>query len=167
MSAWLVDREHIRFLVTAAMSRTLHSLPGTHHSWTWDVDRAAGTYKRADLHCTGGGHRSDGTEQDAHAVGQMLWDENAASIAYRYHSHDEEPVVYGRHQRSRHPVTAAAIFNACDCYEYQSCEHPGWETSQAKVFVESLRSAAMRIVPGYDQQPWGLTENNVPTEVTS
>ena len=43
---------------------------------------------------------------------------------------------------------------AIDCYEYQSCEHPGWRDSGAKAFCERLRSALIGAMHGYEEAEW-------------
>lgn len=40
------------------------------------------------------------------------------------------------------------------CYEYQSCEHPGWEASDAHRFCEALRDTLIGALPGYEEAPW-------------
>ena len=40
------------------------------------------------------------------------------------------------------------------CFEYQSCEHEGWESSEARAFCEALRSACIYALPGYADAAW-------------
>jgi hypothetical protein len=54
-------------------------------------------------------------------------------------------------------LTPVECLKACACLEYQSCEHPGWDTSQACGELEKIRRAAIRALPGYDSaQGWDL-----------
>lgn len=151
MSAYIVDREHVRYLVTAAASPVLFMHHG-HLAWVWNIDREAGTYERADLRCC--------DYDEAARVGQMVWAANVASVRHRYPDCDELPgpldrdYNYGAHRDSRLPVTSGRVLKACAGFEYQSCEHPGWPTSEAKAFIEALRAAAWRQVDGYDEAPW-------------
>jgi hypothetical protein len=50
------------------------------------------------------------------------------------------------------------VLKACSCYEYQSCEHEGWVTSGARSFIENLQSMAIRKLEGYEDAPWGAPE---------
>ena len=43
---------------------------------------------------------------------------------------------------------------ALDCYEYQSCEHPEWETSEAFEFCRAMRNLLIGCLPGYDAAQW-------------
>jgi hypothetical protein len=50
---------------------------------------------------------------------------------------------------------------AISCYEYQSCEHPGWRKSEAHAFCEALRDMAIGCLPGYDDAPWEINDAQV------
>jgi hypothetical protein len=100
-------------------------------------------------------------DQQANDLGKMLWAENAASIHYRYPDTAENdanypgPVGFSKAQvdayhfeRTRHldPVT---VMRAIACYEYQTCEHPGWPASEAHSFCVNLRDDLIGKLPGY------------------
>ena len=99
----------------------------------------------------------------------MLWDENFASINARYPDTIDNPenspgviteaesgFVYGKHEDLfLYSIDPAQVLKSCDCLEYQSCEHDGWEDSQAHAFLVSLRGSTWRHVPGYDDAEWG------------
>ena len=55
-------------------------------------------------------------------------------------------------------VSPVVILSAIACYEYQSCEHPGWATSEAHDFCHALRIKMIRMLPGYADAPWEVTE---------
>ena len=108
MSAFVVDREHVKYLVDAAIK-----LDGL----TW-------ANRRLEL-----------VDYDTAAfIAQILWGENVASVAYRYKApaHENVPGPIGCSYifgdwgpdilGEPDPV---AVLKACDGYEYQSCEHPG------------------------------------------
>jgi hypothetical protein len=129
MSAYIVSRKHIHYLVTAAAEYGLIRF----------------------------------REQDK--TGQMLWDENIKSVQYRYNDDAVEdlPGPVNETYRYRHLaignlplVDPVVLIKQCQCYDYQSCEHPGWETSAAKRLSHALASTAISRLPGYDQAPWGL-----------
>ncbi len=97
-------------------------------------------------------------------LGQMLVNECLASVKYRYPKVTDDalpgpndpywlrpyvwPVLIGR---TPTPVEGLKLIS---CYEYQSCEHPGWETSKAKEFCERLRPYLITKLPGYAEAPW-------------
>ncbi len=156
MSAFVVSEAHIDYMVRAATVLHYHHSP---LAWIWNVDRAAGNYDRETL--PRGDH---GREIE---VGQMLWDENLASVSYRYPDCDGDELpgpigcsyVYeaGPPLLPR-PVDAVTVLKAIACYEYQSCEHNGWSTSQAQAFCEALRCRAISALPGYDDAAWDIPE---------
>lgn len=141
MSAYIVDREHILFLTACAMTR--------------------GEYLSSSI-C----QRRDLTP---HQVAQILWDENIASVRYRYPnggSHElpgpcddflilASEVTHALEYRCHNLMTAAAVFKSCACYEYQSCEHPEWHESEAKSILDDIRKWASARIPGYEDAPWG------------
>jgi hypothetical protein len=42
------------------------------------------------------------------------------------------------------------------CYDYQACEHEGYDASQARRCVESMRQELLRKLPGIEQESWGI-----------
>jgi hypothetical protein len=104
--------------------------------------------------------RRELTRDTADRTGQMLMRENRLSVDHRYNESEVEDIYeypYGPHTRHINPV---AILSAIRCYEYQSCEHPGWETSEAKAYCEALQLAMIRRLPGYDDAPWEITDRS-------
>lgn len=101
---------------------------------------------------------------DPDAAGAMLWRENYKSVGYRYderHGGQDDTPEY-RHATVRLNLrsvpTLVALFKALDCYEYQSNEHPGWRESEAFRFCDYLRSALVRLLPGYRDAPWNIQD---------
>ena len=105
MSAWIVSKQHIDYLVTAmAQYGTLDS--------------------------------------NAHYVGQKLWQENVNSVAHRYPDdtpaerpgpvckHGVRPSTY-KHTPYKKAIDPITLLKQIGCYEYQSCEHDGWQASWA------------------------------------
>lgn len=70
-------------------------------------------------------------------IGQMLWDENYASVNHRYS--ESEPTPDYSPTLTDAPLSPIAVLKALDCYEYQSCEHPGWKTSDAHTLINAVR----------------------------
>ena len=137
MSAYMVDREHIKYLVHAALKWGVIREPARAAEWA-----------------------------------QRLWDENKASILYRYPDCKEdesrmpgtvgETYDFGDWPQELPPYRdAVQVIKACHCYEYQACEHPGWETSLARQFTLDLVDAACAHLPGYDDAAWGAPREAV------
>ena len=135
MSAYVVNKSHINALVLSGLGLV----------WYHE------------------GKRHELTLRSADRVGQMLLDECVKSVSYRYP--DDEitelpgptdaewlvPFKFNPVVRRPTPVQALKLL---DCYEYQSCEHPGWQTSEAKAFCDVLRRNLIHRLPGYDEAPW-------------
>lgn len=139
MSAWIVSKAHIDLLVGAAL-KYAHSVPEL-------VRYNAKLAAKLPRGCT------------PTQLGQILWRENHASIAARYLG-EGDPAradAYAfAHPKQALVDDALAVLKSIDCYEYQSCEHEGWEKSGAKLFCDMLRKEAVQHLPGYDNAPWGI-----------
>jgi hypothetical protein len=133
MSAFLVSKKHIQAMVYAGMKG--HLIPAT----------------------------------DLLATGRMLWEENLRSVAARYSEESraksgwtEEAV---RLSEEDFPLVllpevaglpVVALIKACDCYNYQSCEHEGWQQSAARAFSYNLRDWLCHSLPGYKDAQWEI-----------
>lgn len=105
------------------------------------------------------------TNETADQVGQMLLDENVKSVSYRYQGDtlaelpgrlDQEwliPFTCNRSSFAKIP-TAVECLKLISCYEYQSCEHPDWEESEAHAFCHALQKRAIITLPGYEDAPY-------------
>jgi len=142
MSAYIVDRDHIAYLVEAG--RRL----GVHCPLSWYHD----------------GRHHKLNELTVDAVAQMLWSENVASVCSRYPDCSPDdlpgpgmgwPYAYGVHRCTLRHVEPVQVLKSLNCYEYQSCEHDGWKASEARAFCKALRSAATHALPGYEEAAWG------------
>lgn len=158
MSAWVVSKAHIDVLVGAALGRD---------PLVW-VDAQ--------------GLRQQASTEGADEIGRMLWTECYQSVAWRYPD-DKDGELPGpngltveavRSYRYSHQmtvpgrvgvhevgpkwiaVTPLLVLKQIDCYQYQSCEHDGWEGSDARRFTDALRQRMVRQLPGYDDGPWGV-----------
>lgn len=125
MSAWLVDCEHIDTMVTAALA--------------WEL----------------------AVPEKADEIGRMLWGENLESIKYRYPGdHGGErpgPVDLADADILEYEFTLVpgradpgVVAVACECYEYQSCEHPGWAQSTARLWNAQLHTVAVEMRQHYN-----------------
>ncbi len=94
-----------------------------------------------------------GQEQE---IAEILLAENVKSVNYRYK--EETPVdtiVYDAFATDLHAID---VIKACQCLEYQSCEHPGWDDSLAKKILDIIQRDAVRHLPGYDKAPWSIPD---------
>lgn len=141
MSAFILGKEHINYLIEAARSRTLN--PNSRFQWFHN-----------------GWHEIESPS----AAGQMLWDENIKSVHARYPDDelDQLPGPIGEtfvfqysHCYSRR-IDPVQVLKACSCYEYQTCEHEEWEASEAKAFIDSLKSDAIHALPGWEEAQWEI-----------
>ena len=146
MSAYIVSKSHINALVQAGLRS------GMRARFTWYTRDEDGNLTRMEL-------RHD----NADAVGQMLLDENIKSVSSRYPS-DRLSELPGRTNSEylmpfewkpfvKQPTPLEAI-KLIRCYEYQSCEHTEWDTSEAKQFCDCLKDWLISDLPGYDDAPW-------------
>jgi hypothetical protein len=97
-------------------------------------------------------------------IGRMLWRENLASVAYRYpyDKDGERPGPVGFRDSDVDTYTWAeaplldggALNKTISCYDYQSCEHPGYKDSEAKQVIDRLRNPVID-TEFPDDVPWG------------
>lgn len=180
MSAYVVDKEHVDFLVRAGLAPQGDHGSSSGLGW-FDPSVPDGERDYEPGAMMGGptametfeAKRRELTPETADRVGAMLWSENARSVAYRYdEDYDEIPgpndfgvmalagYRYEGQRLSASPLHAqvdpVAVLKACDGFEYQSCEHPDWESSEAHAFLDALRRKMIRALPGYADADWSI-----------
>ncbi len=152
MSAFMVSKEHIDLLVALAIDGPRGVAPNVWGAPFFNDNRAS--------------------RESADAMGELLVKENLSSIHGRYpdtvtepegtpgpfEQYWMQPYVF---QDRRYRMTVAEAFSAISCYEYQSCEHEEWHTSEARQFCEALRHSLGRCVPGYSDAPWEWTQGEI------
>lgn len=71
-------------------------------------------------------------------IGEELIKENYASVNYRYEDNadPEEPFKFQRIGS----IHKAQLLKAVRCYDYQSCEHPEWKSSEAYKLITHLEA---------------------------
>ena len=103
-------------------------------------------------------------------IGRELLSENVKSVGYRYQDTETEQNVatelanycYQADLRlMQQPDLSATILKLCDCYVYQSCEHPEWTDCNANKIIQMVRSEAIGRLPGYDAAPWHYNGMNL------
>lgn len=156
MSAFVVSKQHIDALVRAGIR------PRDHLFWYHprpSREAPAAEWGKA-RHALGA--------DTADEIGAMLWAENVKSVRHRYPNNDGNsmpgPISFtpGEADAYHLPSNArtfepVAILKAISGYEYQTCEHPGWEDSQAHAFCEVLRDTMIRCLPGYEEATWEIS----------
>lgn len=155
MSAYIVEKNHIIYLVSAAMCRSLNRCGG---NFTW--------YHRETSHALGCADYERAAE-----VANMLWRENMKSVSARYPNESsatlpgpkEDMEVIAELDFTRghwDRFDPVQVLQSINCLGYQSCEHEGWKDSEAHTFLESLKSAAIHSLPGMDAAKWGAPEKS-------
>lgn len=166
MSAYVVDRDHIIYLVDAARKLSLargNTSAGSDFSY-WNGS------ERVHLRC--------GDDEAAAKAAQMLWDANILSVLARYpdDAKDVEDAKRIARETGESPMPGPIkedfdigddfpfihntpeplqVLHSCSCYEYQSCETETWELSEAWRFIDSLRAAAIRRLQADKDLTWG------------
>jgi hypothetical protein len=86
---------------------------------------------------------------------------NLDSLAERYPDSPkisdwtDDEGAYRYDEKHKFPSVVAAI-KGVQCYQYQSCEHDGWQTSGAKRYTDALISSLIAVLPGYETAAWGF-----------
>lgn len=96
---------------------------------------------------------------EADEIGHILWHENHRSVNARY-SEDTRTPLYRYKPLA---LSRIAVLKAIDCYEYQSCEHSGWDDSTARALMLKLSTALENYYTGnpretkeYEDAAWGI-----------
>ena len=145
MSAYMVDKYHIAYLVEAGFWEKLGMESSIHHL----MDTKEYFKVRIKL-------------------ANILSQENAKSIAHRYPDTVGDEANAPGDVESYEPWTASdfkrwcwhefdpvQIIKSCKCYSYQACEHPEWESSTAHKYITMLKEWVTSQLPGYDDAEWG------------
>ena len=156
MSAFEVDPTHIDVLISAALQggsygpltwyygEIPHTAPGEALPGAEDYLTSLQKTKR------------EVTRTNAGMWGALLVAENRRSVNHRYAEDEiEDPYEFTEYAGT---FNAVAILKAISCYEYQSCEHPEWEASEAKAFCDALRASMIHALSGYEAAPWEVTD---------
>jgi len=154
MSAFVVPKAHIDLLVDLG----LRGPSGAQASGSWQVlywFAASPTLETASE------LRRSARPQDADRIGEMLMLENVKSVNDRYEDSDDLPgptdaywLQKFKHKPQQYQLTAVEGLKAINCYGYQSCEHEGWEASEAYRYCQALRASLIHNLPGYDAATW-------------
>jgi hypothetical protein len=142
MSAFVVHPEHINVLLWAGLKDPrLGAL-------RWDH-----------------GHPTNSTDlqpESATSIGQMLLTENVKSVNHADGADLSAPVAYTYRPPQERGWSNVELLNALHCYQYQACEHPQWNSSEAHAFCRALERRLIHRLPGYTDGPWAITRSSVP-----
>ena len=166
MSAWIVCKEHIDALVSAAMQAPPRS-QAMRLGDKFAVALAARLHREHPAAIKSGrlmvpnylSHHTD--PRVLNTAGMVLWRENHESVNHRYSAKDTPP-PYVWTRRDDAPVV---VLKSIACYEYQTCEHPTWKESAAFEFCEMLRHHTIALLPGWEDAPWGIDSAQVSATV--
>ena len=148
MSAYIVGKDHILYLLAAMVSRRICP-----HGFYW-------------FH---GGRTTEPLAADMDKAAELanaLWLENIRSVSARYPGESSGTlpgpgcgsyvILATDFSRNRwQEMDPVQVLKAIDAYAYQSCEHDGWESSEAHAICEALRHRAIQALPGYEEAEWG------------
>lgn len=144
MSAFIVSNTHIDALLTAGLCKYNG---GDGDSVFWNITGVDGETEQRIL-----------TPGNVSQVGAMLLAENQRSVNDRYDTDELEP-IYEFHKLPGTPEPTT-VLNAIRCYRYQSCEHDGWESSEAAQVIGAIESKMIRELCEHDDT-WEITDPNV------
>ena len=161
MSAYIVSRQTIDYLLRSALELGRGRGPGQCFPFTWHWRGSRYQLHREDPRGSG--------LWTPDKLGRELWGENLKSVEARY------PDCVGKPENRPGPVGevleeytfALRKFASASpdpvwtlkqirCLQYQSCEHEGWHESMAHAVLESLTSFAISYLDGYEDAPWGI-----------
>lgn len=89
---------------------------------------------------------------DAQEIGNILWNQNYRSVNYRYHDNQESPKYYFK----QNVVSPVQVLKLISCLDYQSCETPDWEQTQAFKLLDEIKSIVINSLPGYAEAKWSI-----------
>lgn len=152
MSAYVVSKETIDRIVQLAVEgpSAVPVSPDTAWRFGWYMADRPERWAYAD-------------HESADKIGQLLISECVRSVRYRYpeDSFDDlpGPIEKGyaldyRYSRPARRLTAIEGLKLLDGYEYQTCEHPQWEASEAHAIRSYLRDMLISRLPGYSEAAW-------------
>ena len=133
MSAWIVSKEHIDYVVSAAVANKLIAVS--------EADDTGRMLWRENLYSVG--YRYPGDKGNGDRPGPN-----------DFRDSDVELYVWEKTD----VLTGNALRKTIGCLEYQSCEHPGWTASEAAKLLARLKPAEDKTPRGKKMEeatPWG------------
>lgn len=137
MSAYIVEQEHIQYLVNAAQDWNLYFSNPVFET----VQKTAGPMSilKPDV------------------VGQMLLDTNFRSVNSRYGlTMESRPADKYEHYRRTTSPNTVQVIKSIQCLQHQCSEAADWKDSAADRFLKALLAFAITKLPGYEAAIWGV-----------
>ena len=168
MSAFQVTDKHIAYLAHA-IRRYIDKPGGEWHSID-DVEAIAREFlyenRRSVATRYEGRHGTECAGEVCPSCGEIVclprgeWRPRGSAV--NYDGRMVEPCAFARVQVADYPsdqlgITPVGTLKAIQCFEYQACEHDGWEKSKAKAWIDRLLGETIAALPGYEGEPWGIT----------
>jgi hypothetical protein len=103
--------------------------------------------------------------ENADELGQILHDQNVRSVNYRY----DEATPTERYRYSGEGIAQylggsvipwGAVFGACHCYQYQSCETGDYYETLAHAITQAIVRKVCNIIAEQDGSPWGWSRED-------
>jgi hypothetical protein len=157
MSAFTVSNEHIAVLLTAGLAvdhKPLQwEIPApTDGGLPLDSTTANGVGAGWSINRPNTRTRSL-TRASVDAIGQILLDQNTASVNQHYNEDDLQIYTYTPPRGWR---TAVEVLKAINCYRYQAGEVDNWTDTEAHHFCAALETAVIAMLPGYEEAAWAI-----------
>ena len=157
MSAFVCSPEHFKALAIFAASR-IHG--------RWRVDPR---YIKGLSHPSPVGIENLTREALATLYADTLYRENVRSVEHRYPNSARDdlpgPVADVGHvdissrdlMKTGLALKPVQLLKLCACVAYQSCETDDWESTVAFALLQSIKDAAIRALPGYEDAAWDFS----------
>ena len=149
MSAYVSDKDVFIYLLQAAVDRTLIS---PNYPLRWYYDELWHQLDASRVH-------------DAVHMAGVLLKENIKSVSHRYPDDrfkdlpgPKDPIQFKvvdfttRYWKKFRPLQVIQTINAL---RYQSCEHPGWQESEAYAFLRALEETVIAAMTASANLEWG------------
>lgn len=162
MSAYICNPDHIKALAIYAANRN-------HTGIKVDPRYVRGLDKAPQVEAFDGalrGLHNLNNYELATLYANVMYAENIRSVSARYpnDSFDDLPGLVEKPRsieitsrdfiNPQYKLKSVSILKMCSCLEYQSCETDDWESTVAYRLIDSIRAAAIRSLPGYEDAPW-------------
>ena len=91
---------------------------------------------------------------------RILWNENIKSVNYRYNETNKRSVSKNWLDLIDEKISNESLIKQINCWEYQSCEHPGFYKSKAYEMMKDLKIVLLNEIvsktTAYELAPWGI-----------
>ena len=99
------------------------------------------------------------------SLGRWLWAENLRSlnachhlaVAYRAAHERCERLIEDYEFTQYVAIKPAQFHSVLEYYEYQCCDHEGWQASEAHQLCRNIADALLKLLIGDDTGPWGIS----------